>query len=50
MQTRGSKCECVQAQEHMRYMACWVLTAVNFSVSNSYEYEPGQMCVRHYKL
>ena len=38
MHTRGSKCECVQGQEHMRYiMKCWVLTAVNFSASNSYE-------------
>ena len=35
MHTRGSKCECVQGQEHMRYMKCciemlyiWALTVV----------------------
>ena len=37
MHTRGSNCECVQGQEHMWYMKCGVLTAVNFSASNSYE-------------
>ena len=24
MHTRGSKCECVQGQEHMRYMKCCI--------------------------
>ena len=37
MLTRGSNCECVQGQEHMWYMKCGVLTAVNFSASNSCE-------------
>ena len=37
MLTRGSNCECVQGQEHMWYMKCGVLTAANFSASNSYE-------------
>ena len=44
MLKRGSNCECVQGQEHMRSMKCciemlyiWVLTVVNFRASNSYE-------------
>ena len=37
MHTRGSNCERVQGQEHMWYMKGGVLTAVDFSASNSYE-------------
>ena len=42
MLKRGSNCECVQGQEHMWYMKCGVLTATNFSASNSRSKNPAR--------